>query len=177
MLKKMTALLCFSLACSAVDVARIKATQGDKTSWGTCFVYEEFIITAAHVIKGRAQVEVLSGDSGQVKSWIDAQVVCLNTEFDVAYLKIHKSAKVERFEERSGLFASVGMHEVVKILCTDGRFEGFNHGGSGGPLYRDGKLEAMATDISTKEVNGLRLEDASKVRFVPASIIEALRPK
>lgn len=166
-----------AIACSAADVARIKSVSAPYPSvtdegvpcmaWttgkGTCFEHAGFIITAAHVIRDGVDIKIETREG-----WKTALVVSVNYHFDVAYLRLEKPAKLTRIEG-NGLFASANGMPIKCFACVAGHFPGFDHGGSGGPLYRDGRLEGIALTLGEK--------DSSFVQFCPASVIDSLLPK
>jgi hypothetical protein len=154
----------------AGDVTRIRAEREEGgailTQHGTAFFLEGYVVTASHVVdKGDLFVERKEG-------WIRCEIVYKNENSDLAVLKTSvPTTPLKKFKELTGCFASI---QSTPIRVYDVKMKtdklalilGFNHGGSGGPIYKDGKFVGMCVSMLGEDTI-----------FIPAFDIEAIVEK
>lgn len=143
--------------------ARFKKDGADHTVHGTAFVRHGLVYTAAHNCEeGNFFIETWEGE-------IRCDPVRVLEATDVAILKPRVALRDS--SGKDGCFASVEGKPVeqfkAELARNRARIKGFKSGGSGAPIYKDGKLVGMC--ISHKP------GDDEDVAYVVTAVLDALK--
>lgn len=162
----LAALLCVS--CYAVDVGRVMAIHTTKDGevhmyCGTVFRHGAAFVTAAHTLED-AEIVKVELNSGE---WVKAEIVKQDKNLDIAFLKF--KGELTAYDVKGLAFVGSIMATPVAVLpAKDGRFKGFNQGGSGGPVVFNNTVLFMALMMNTGD-NGC-------VFGVPIQVVEQVMP-
>jgi hypothetical protein len=156
----LTILLCTSVHAQALRVRAERIEPiGIITSCGTAHVTEQGIVTAAHVVEqGVVTIETAEG-------WVKCEVLRRDDDLDIAILRPARKIKAEKAKD--GCHASVRGTPIECLKVTlrgtlTAEIEGFDHGGSGSPIYHKGKFVGICVAMC-----------GPIVRFVPALLVQA----
>lgn len=145
---------------------------------GTAFSYQGMLVTCAHVMDGKNSALVWNG-----AEWIDAALVKIDNTADVAFLM--PSSNFLPPNDIPAGFVCVARNGKLDIYQTltitsekDGfcTMKGFDHGASGSPVFKDGKLYGMARGIKQRQNWRKRMVRTDDIEVVPIETINSLIP-
>lgn len=144
---------------------------------GTGFMYQGFLVTCAHVMDGKDAALVWNGSE-----WIDAVLLKIDPVTDVAILA--PSSAFGQPDAPAGfvcyarngkldVYATLRITKELDGFCT---MKGFDHGASGSPVFKDGKLYGMARAIKQRSNWRKVMVRTDEIEVVPVSSIDTLLP-
>ena len=143
-------LLCFSFSLSAADAMRIRAERIEQetvfTQHGTAFTLEDFVFTAYHVVDSKTSSIFIERKEG----WIRCEVIYQDEKLDIAIIKpdLKTTPFIELDAKETGCIASIQGTPLKKLkyeFRNDKLYiEGYDVGGSGAPVFKDGEVLGMA---------------------------------
>ena len=149
----LSVLLCMTVNAAAALRIRCEELQDDgklHMTHGTCCVVGGKVLTAAHLLER-------DDKSMRDHAWVetkDAWVWCdLDKRVkgkDLVWLKPRLKI-ADTHADGDGCYASVAMQPVKRLKIDGACIRGFDEGGSGSPVYRDGRLVAIAVGIGANE--------------------------
>jgi hypothetical protein len=116
------------------------------TQHGTAFILEDFVFTAYHVVDSKTSSIFIERKEG----WIRCEVLYKDEKLDIAILRpaLKTTPFVELDAKETGCVASIQGTPLKKLkyeFKDDKLFiEGYDSGGSGAPVLKDGEVLGMA---------------------------------
>lgn len=163
-----------SLVSAAESAFHIKVPrQNGNTAHGTCFVFDGYVVTCAHTMGNDKSALVFANGE-----WTAAALVKIDVALDVAWLKpvkpivaaiIPPGFVVAAGNRNETVTKIIPIISVLKYECV---IADRDHGVSGSPVYRDGKLLGMVYSI-TGDKDGNKTD---KVNVVSIEAIEKTKP-
>lgn len=156
-----------SLSTPASDHIIVDCRDGTQNH-GTSFCMDGYVITCAHVVADFATVKVWHDDE-----WVKCEVVKVIAEYDTAYLKPEKKLTdkgkdgfvCSYWDHDTGLITDLQVTGTAPVFLVT--MHGFKPGGSGSPIYKDGKVYGMAYALA---------KGTDYVFFIPFPVIKANKP-
>jgi hypothetical protein len=147
---------------------------------GTAAVLDDLlVVTCKHVVEDRGVVMVEDSEG-----WVICKVLKEDADFDLAYMEPARKLKpVKRDLNGTHIFGSalgepIKAHDAELIGSASAASKGFDHGCSGAPIVKDGKLVGITT--AGRAFAGAFIvdqQDRKTAVFVPRAMVDDLRPK